>query len=112
MIDSQLANDRTFLAWLRTGISLFGFGFVVAKVALIVDPGSQGVSNEVLYTTVGVLMVLSGSALIVFGYRQHASVAMSLDAEHQRPPPHWARTITAVAVIGALALSTLIIITT
>ena len=102
MNDTQLANDRTFLAWLRTGISLFGFGFVIAKIALVVDPGSEGLSDQVLYTTIGVLMVLSGSALIVFGYRQHASVAMSLDAEHQRPPPQWARTITAVAVIGAL----------
>src|SRR6478735_6350036 len=63
MNDSQLANDRTFLAWLRTGIALFGFGFVVAKVALIVDPGNQGVSDKVLYTGVGVLMVLSRAAL-------------------------------------------------
>ncbi len=30
----ELANDRTFLAWLRTGIALFGLGFVVAKVLL------------------------------------------------------------------------------
>ena len=79
MTDSQLANDRTFLAWLRTGISLFGFGFVVAKVALIVEPGTEGLSNEVLYTTVGVLMVLSGAALVAFGYLQHAKVAHHLD---------------------------------
>ena len=28
----ELANDRTFLAWLRTGIALFGLGFVVSNL--------------------------------------------------------------------------------
>jgi putative membrane protein len=109
--DSQLANDRTFLAWLRTGISLFGFGFVVAKVALIVDPGSGGASDQALYTGIGVLMVLSGAALVAFGYTQHTSVARALDPEHPEPA-RWTRTIAIAAVVGALALSTLIVVTT
>jgi putative membrane protein len=111
MSDSQLANDRTFLAWLRTGIALFGFGFVVAKVALIVDPGSGGVSDEALYTTIGVLMVLSGAALIAFGYLQHTNVARALDPE-QTAPAIWPRTIAAVAVVGSLALSGVLVVTT
>ena len=110
MTDSQLANDRTFLAWLRTGISLFGFGFVVAKIALVVEPGTQGVSNEVLYTTVGVLMVLSGAALVAFGYLQHAKVAHALDPEGQSPP-RWTRTMATATVVGALLLATLIVVT-
>jgi inner membrane protein YidH len=111
MNDSQLANDRTFLAWLRTGIALFGFGFVVAKVALIVDSGAEGVSNEALYTGVGVLMVLSGAALVAFGYLQHTKVAQAIDPEDQAPA-RWPRTIAGAAVIGSLVLSTLIIVTT
>ena len=54
-MDTELANDRTFLAWLRTGIALFGLGFVVAKVALIIEPEASGVSDERLYTGGGVL---------------------------------------------------------
>ncbi len=30
----HLANERTFLAWLRTGLSILGLGFVVAKFGL------------------------------------------------------------------------------
>ena len=71
-MDSELANDRTFLAWLRTGISLFGLGFVVAKIALIVQPDTTRLENKDLYSTVGVLIVLSGVALVVVGYLQHA----------------------------------------
>lgn len=30
-----LAEERTFLAWIRTGISLMGFGFVVARFGIL-----------------------------------------------------------------------------
>jgi uncharacterized membrane protein YidH (DUF202 family) len=112
MNDSQLANDRTFLAWLRTGISLFGLGFVVAKVALIVEPGTKGVSNQALYSGIGVLVVLSGAALVMVGYLQHASVSNYLSGEVQAPPPRWPRVIATAAVVGSLVLSVLIIVTT
>jgi putative membrane protein len=31
---SHLANERTFLAWIRTALALLGFGFVLARVGL------------------------------------------------------------------------------
>jgi len=30
----HLANQRTFLAWLRTAVALFGLGFVVSRFGL------------------------------------------------------------------------------
>ena len=32
-----LAEERTFLAWIRTGIALMGFGFVVARFGILGD---------------------------------------------------------------------------
>jgi uncharacterized membrane protein YidH (DUF202 family) len=32
MSDDELANARTFLEWLRTGIAAMGLGFVVANI--------------------------------------------------------------------------------
>src|SRR5260221_11451363 len=32
-----LAEERTFLAWIRTGIALMGFGFVVARFGIFGD---------------------------------------------------------------------------
>jgi putative membrane protein len=32
-----LAEERTFLAWIRTGLALMGFGFIVAHLGLFVD---------------------------------------------------------------------------
>jgi putative membrane protein len=112
MTDSQLANDRTFLAWLRTGIALFGLGFVVSKVSFIVQPGAGGASDEALYSIAGVLIVLCGAALVVVGFRQHATLAAILDAEAGTAPARWPRTVAIGSVIGALLLAALIVVTT
>lgn len=90
MTDSQLANDRTFLAWLRTG----------------------GVSDPALYSGVGVLVVLCGAALVLVGYAQHRSLAVLLAGDAGTPLPRWPRTITTGAIVGALLLSALIVVTT
>ncbi len=113
-MNDRLANDRTFLAWLRTGIALFGLGFVVSKVALIVDQGEGQFSDAGLYSGVGVLIVLSGAAVILVGYRQHSQVAKALPplAEAELAPASWTKTIAVSATIGSLVLSALIIVTT
>jgi putative membrane protein len=33
-LSDYLAAERTFLAWIRTGLALMGFGFVVARFGL------------------------------------------------------------------------------
>lgn len=46
----HLANQRTFLAWLRTCVALIGLGFVVAKFGLFLFPISEG-GGPSTYTT-------------------------------------------------------------
>jgi hypothetical protein len=72
--------------------------------------GHEGLSDKGLYSGVGVLIVLSGAALIVVGYFQHAGVLNVLKREARRPG--WPLTITAAAVAGSLLLSTLIVVST
>ena len=40
-----LAAERTFLAWIRTGLALMGFGFVVARFGLFLQALQAGQSN-------------------------------------------------------------------
>jgi putative membrane protein len=40
------ANERTFLAWLRTGIAIIAFGFLIEKFNLFVDTMAAAVSAE------------------------------------------------------------------
>jgi putative membrane protein len=108
MLNDELANDRTFLAWLRTGVAVIGLGFVVAKVALIVEANT----DEAFYTSAGVVLVLCGAALIVMGYAQHKRGASDLRPEDLGPPSRWAAAVTTMAVAAGLMLATLIVVTT
>ncbi len=60
-----LAAERTFLAWIRTGLALMGFGFVVARFGLFLREwtATQGAEN---YTRHGVSIWL-GIALVALG---------------------------------------------
>jgi len=40
------ANERTFLAWLRTGIAIIAFGFLIEKFNLFVDTMAAAVAAE------------------------------------------------------------------
>lgn len=110
-LNDELANNRTYLAWLRTGIALFGLGFVVAKIAFLIETDPQGLSDRDFYTVVGVLIVLCGAAIVATGFWQHRAVLRSLPRDDGVPrEPHWSRAITAAAMTGALILSALIVV--
>jgi putative membrane protein len=111
-MSDELANDRTFLAWFRTGLALFGFGFIVAKLALIAYPTSKLASDQGMYAAFGILIVLSGSAVVVVGYLQHKAVLDILRTDEAKPRPRWPLTMTATAVVGSLLLSVLLAVST
>jgi uncharacterized protein (DUF302 family)/uncharacterized membrane protein YidH (DUF202 family) len=60
-----LAAERTFLAWIRTGLALMGFGFVVARFGLFLRALQFGQPN--LPAPSYGLSVWFGTALIIIG---------------------------------------------
>jgi putative membrane protein len=73
-----LANERTFLAWIRTSVSIISLGFVIAKFRIWMQdmaPGSPmhrtaGVTRE--SSLVGIAMVSLGALLaILAAWRYH-----------------------------------------
>lgn len=84
------ASERTLLAWIRTGISVVGLGFVVARFGLfleaaryglslkgtapaIVDPGAHFRS-----LAIGVSLVLLGGASMAYAAWQHRRLVRTL----------------------------------
>ncbi len=64
-VTDHLANERTYLAWVRTGITVIALGFVVAKFGLIVKelaPSAPAPSYG-FSSTIGVVLVLVGGAM-------------------------------------------------
>ncbi len=80
-----LAAERTFLAWIRTGIAFMGFGFVVARFGLflkelaaskngIVIPPSHGFSLPV-----GVALIVMGIVVNLVAAVRHWRYVKALD---------------------------------
>lgn len=60
-----LANERTFLAWVRTSIAVMSLGFVIAKFGLWLDELAQ-TSPQLARTRTG-LSVPVGIGMMIFG---------------------------------------------
>ena len=61
-----MANERTFLAWIRTCIGIMAFGFVIEKFIVPLDYGNavvrHGLFNGHQYVTfLGIFLVLLGA---------------------------------------------------
>lgn len=57
----HLANERTFLAWMRTALALLGFGAVLVRLRFLLPPDLQGHSHD---AQLGLAFGLVGLALV------------------------------------------------
>lgn len=81
------AAERTLLSWVRTGISILGVGFLVAKFGLFLRlMGYNGwtIGSQHVSMLVGVAFALIGSGSIGWAAWQHHKFAATLAAE-ERP---------------------------
>jgi putative membrane protein len=85
----HLANERTFLAWLRTGIATIVFGFAIGRfsIALREFLKFQGYSGTTpgLTTWLGITSAVGGVLLIFVGLRRYQKTKVQLDADTFEP---------------------------
>lgn len=82
------AAERTLLAWVRTGLTVMAFGFVVARFGLFlrllavqhVAPAAALPVPHDLSNGVGIALVLVGTACMILGAVQHHSYVKTLPA--------------------------------
>ena len=94
-IRDHLANVRTFLAWLRTGLVLLGLGYTVAKFAVIEHASGQ---------VIGVAAAAAGWLVIVlagFSFFRHRR---AIEASDFRPSTLWNLALTLLAAGGGGAI--------
>jgi putative membrane protein len=83
-LKDYLAEERTFLAWIRTGLTLMGFGFVVARFGLflrmlqVTKEGAAPQSHSIS-PWIGTLFIVVGVAVNLFSIRRHLSLVHQLD---------------------------------
>ncbi|WP_337860500.1 DUF202 domain-containing protein [Ferroplasma sp.] len=76
----HFANKRTFLAWMRTGISLMGFGFVIAKFVIFLH-ALQGKPTSSFSESLiaGEIMIVVGMITIAYGFFEYERNEKDLD---------------------------------
>ena len=98
-----LANERTFLAYLRTALALVGFGFVIARFTLFAREfatitGRHEPSNGTTSILLGASMALAGIVTAMFGAWRYTETVRGLREGRTVPLSRGPVVISAIAV--------------
>ncbi len=84
-----LANERTLLAWVRTGLTLQAGGFALTHF-----------SNDSLSGTIsGIIAIIAGGMIAIVGYNRF-KIADKAIRNHELPPRGTGPALEVVAVVG------------
>lgn len=85
------ANERTFLAWIRTGIAVIAFGFIIEKFNLfLLTLAEAGLGNEAHRSQLatvsgrigrydGLVLILGGAGLVILATARFVRTTRLLD---------------------------------
>lgn len=109
--NDHLANERTFLAWIRTSIAMMGFGFVVVKFALFIKqismivnkPGAAAISKG-YSAEIGIFLVAIGAIMAIYAYIRYRITERQLITNTYKPSYLLAILITVLILLSGVAL--------
>jgi len=86
------ANERTFLAWVRTSIAIMAFGFLVEKFDLFIEFASKSlaarmpsVGGQLVGNIAGLLLIVLGGATMILAIIRFRQTALDIDSKDTRP---------------------------
>jgi len=89
----HMANERTFLAWIRTSVAVMAFGFVVEKFSLFVKQMAYYMGKEAsppppgYSSVIGILLVGLGMLMGVLAFIRYKKVERQIDEDMYAPSP-------------------------
>lgn len=101
---TRLANERTYLAWWRTGIAALAAGFAVGRVVPEVVGGRSWP-----YVALGTALTAAGLLAFVYGAARYRELATAL--REGREPRHRDAALLVLAVLGvAVGLASVLLV--
>ena len=115
-VSDHLANERTFLAWIRTGLSIIAFGFVVERFGLLLREIGLKVADRPIVTghystIVGITLTVLGSVVMVVALASFLRNRHVIDRDDFRPHAGFAIALTAITCITGIVLAVYLYLT-
>jgi putative membrane protein len=105
----HLANERTFLAWVRTSVAIVVFGFAIGRFAIAMRQLTefQGRSSRTTGFSVwmGMSAILAGVVMIGAGLMRYRKTRAQLDEGKFEPAGFIVDLVTILTVLFGLALA-------
>jgi putative membrane protein len=85
-VRDHLANERTYLAWMRTAIALMGFGVVIVRLRYLRPPllPNLGISWQL-----GLMFALTGLMTVLLTTQHYFVVRRDIDEDTYEPAGRW-----------------------
>jgi len=105
------ANERTFLAWVRTAIAVMAFGFVIERFDLFLKFAAPQAAKEIsphggiFANAAGLAFVVLGIAMIAIAAWRFVLTAKDIESEDSVPSPGERFDLALAVLIGLLGVA-------
>ena len=107
-LSDHLANERTYLAYLRTAVSLMSFGIAINRFSIFLEqsssaPNSRHFAPELVSSErLGIGMVALGMALLGWAAVHYYQILREIEQQDFRPHPSNVLILTALVLVFGL----------
>jgi putative membrane protein len=107
--NTRLAGERTLLAWIRTGLAMMGFGFVVARFGLFLSElaavGNLAHAPRTGFSLwIGTGLVLLGVAVNLLAAFEHRRFLHRIDQRQPYVAPRWSLGVIVAVVLAIIGV--------
>jgi putative membrane protein len=105
----HLANERTFLAWVRTSVAIVVFGFAIGRFAIamrqLTEFQGRGSRTTGFSVWMGMSAILAGVVMVGAGLMRYRKIRAQLDEGKFEPAGFIVDLVTILTVLFGLALA-------
>lgn len=105
----HLANERTFLAWVRTGAAIVIFGFAIGRFSIAIRQLATFLGHPTRTIGVSVWMgagaIVAGVLLVIAGLIRYRKTRIQLDSGTFQPAGFVLDLVTILTVVFGIALA-------